>query len=176
MSHQGHEEWISIGDLMAGVIPVVVLMFMVAALQSQLAAAENVEREQQEQRRKLELAATAAALRARGVVGALEAFSANVQRRGLGDVIEVDVAGRRILLQEATFRSGSACLSARVNAALQEQSAGLRELLMSSSEVEVVVEGHTDNEPVGRLPSRGYACALYDDNYTLSTARARQAQ
>ncbi|MNR27897.1 flagellar motor protein MotB [compost metagenome] len=40
-----------------------------------------------------------------------------------------------------------------------------------------MVEGHTDNVPVSR-PVTDYAryCTVYDDNYTLSAARAREAR
>ncbi|MNC72974.1 flagellar motor protein MotB [compost metagenome] len=41
----------------------------------------------------------------------------------------------------------------------------------------MLVEGHTDNLPVSR-PVTDYErfCTVYDDNYTLSAARAREAR
>lgn len=46
-----------------------------------------------------------------------------------------------------------------------------------SSNARIFVEGHTDNIPVSQ-PVTDYRrfCTVYDDNYTLSAARAREAR
>ncbi|MGV2404877.1 UNVERIFIED_CONTAM: OmpA family protein, partial [Pseudomonas aeruginosa] len=53
----------------------------------------------------------------------------------------------------------------------------IAEFVNGSAQAQVFVEGHTDNVQVSR-PVTDYSkfCTVYDDNFTLSAARAREAR
>ena len=77
-------------------------------------------------------------------------------------VLEIETAGRRIILrikEHGSFRSGSAELSADFKPVLKIIRQQLRDI-----EGEIIVEGHTDNDPI--------ATARFRSNWALSSARA----
>lgn len=177
MRHRG-EEWISIGDLMAGVVAVVVLLFVIAAVEG---AEHTFRRAEAHARFETTLHAMEAA-RAQGVETMLLDLARDVASHGMGGEVAVDVVHHRVVLADATFLLGSACVTPRAEQALAQYAARFRRYLQDSPEWEMEIEGHTDDRRVSRrrrvrggFRERGQ-CALFDDNYTLSAARAREAR
>jgi chemotaxis protein MotB len=74
--------------------------------------------------------------------------------------IELVDGGRRVRLTALTFGSGSADLTERGRAALDEIAGQLR----TKAGVQLVVEGHTDNDPIRNSPNKS--------NWELSGKRA----
>ena len=183
-------EWISIGDLMAGVVGVVMLMFVSAAVVSS-AQADRQRRSDQEARAQAEQAAAHERAQARAVEE--QARAAEAQRRrstqarlvelrkgiiqdGFQEIVQVDPLHKRITLREATFASGSACVRPQARRALARISQGLRTQLEEIGDNTIRVEGHTDAVRVILRTGGAHLCALFDDNFTLSAARAREAR
>jgi chemotaxis protein MotB len=165
-------KWLSVGDLMAGVVGVLVLMLVMAALQQQVERAEQKKREDEAETARLEL-------EQKRVGAVFDRMVLRVEELDLQGVIEVDAKLRKIRLKEGTFPSGSACLNRRVGGVLSEYSGEFRTILEEPDHEEwvLMVEGHSDSVPVLRPGTdKAALCALYDDNYTLSSARAREAR
>ena len=165
-------KWLSVGDLMAGVVGVLVLMLVMAALQQQVERAEQREREDAAEQARLDL-------EQKRVGAVFERMVLRVEDLDLEGVIEVDAQLRKIRLTEGTFPSGSACLNRRVGSMLAEYGDEFRTILEEPDHEAwvLMVEGHTDSVPVSRPGTdKAALCALYDDNYTLSSARAREAR
>ncbi|RRW39536.1 OmpA family protein [Pseudomonas luteola] len=164
MKEKGNE-WISISDLMAGVMAVVMLLLVVSVLQNQFS-----ELKRQEELNK-------------GLVSEQEKLSTLLQgmQSALGGqgsgLVSFDLANERITLGDSIFSRGSACVTAEARRELSLLSARLSGFMTSSPHARVVVEGHTDNIQVSR-PVTDFArfCTVYDDNFTLSAARAREAR
>ena len=188
------DEWVVIGDLMAGVVGVMVVMFSVAALQvgqTALEARETADELQQAEGERQKSEATVAAQRdaleaqrvelqqerQRGVSGAFAELEGAAASRGLSDVLVADVSHERLRLRQGTFELGSACLDPSVAGILRQWSPSLRELLEATADLTVMVEGHTDARPViNSRSTKATHCARFDDNYTLSAGRAREAR
>lgn len=86
-------------------------------------------------------------------------------------------ASHRLTLKDGVFERGSACLTddaLHAVAAVREQ---LTQFLQENANARILVEGYTDNVPV-KSPVIDYRrfCTVYDDNFTLSAARAREAR
>ena len=65
----------------------------------------------------------------------------------------------------------------RIDAALARLAPRIQEFVTSSTNTQVFVEGHTDNLAVSNpVVDQARFCTVYDDNYTLSAARAREAR
>ena len=170
-------EWVSISDLMAGVMAVVMLMLVVSVLQNKAAeAAMAVEKQQMEAARQEERSKGDAAQRA-SLSKLLAAMQSDLQRTGETDLVDVDIQNRRLTLPDNAFARGSACITAAAKGALTLLSARVATFIQDYGQGQVLVEGHTDNLPVSR-PVTDYErfCTVYDDNYTLSAARAREAR
>jgi chemotaxis protein MotB len=170
-------EWVSISDLMAGVMAVVMLMLVVSVLQNKAAeAAMVVEKQQMEATRQAERSKGDEAQRA-GLSKLLAAMQSDLQRTGETDLVDVDIQNRRLTLPDNAFGRGSACITQAAKGALTLLSARVATFIQDYGQGQVLVEGHTDNLPVSR-PVTDYErfCTVYDDNYTLSAARAREAR
>lgn len=170
-------EWISISDLMAGVMAVVMLMLVVSVLQNKAAeAAMRVEKQQMEAARQAEKAQGAATQQTR-LSALLEAMQADLAHGGEGGLIDIDIKNRRLTLPDNAFGRGSACITDEARQALTQLSVRVATFIHDYGQGQVLVEGHTDNVPVSR-PVTDYEryCTVYDDNYTLSAARAREAR
>jgi chemotaxis protein MotB len=175
-----HEEdvWISIGDLMASAVAVLVLLFIIAALQRAEAArkAEQIERAQREAREKARAEwEKAFGSRLRNIRDKICLTSGLPE-----DAVEVELDEKVIRLKEATFELGSPCLRPAVRNALSAVAVEEEFLaLVKDPKVEIVlVEGHADSRPVRvrRGQARLTPCGAFDDNFTLSAARAREAR
>ncbi|EFQ61232.1 OmpA/MotB family protein [Pseudomonas lactucae] len=170
-------EWVSISDLMAGVMAVVMLMLVVSVLQNKAAeAAMAVEKQQMEAARQEERSKGDAAQRA-SLSKLLAAMQSDLQRTGETDLVDIDIQNRRLTLPDNAFARGSACITPAAQGALTLLSARVATFIKDYGQGQVLVEGHTDNLPVSR-PVTDYErfCTVYDDNYTLSAARAREAR
>lgn len=191
-----HEHWISFSDLMAGVVAVMVLLFVMSMVRGALATAIAQQQEQlanasARRARASEESARAAARERDAREGAeLQALFAELEREAQGGVLAeaVDLvpAERRVRLQDAVFGPASACLTPAARVVLTRWSArSFRPFLERHPGVRLAVEGHTDGRPLvvdaNTFSAReGHTsnprCALFDDNFTLSAARAREAR
>jgi chemotaxis protein MotB len=159
-------EWIVIADLMSGVVAVVMLMLVVSVVQKQVA----------EKRHHAEMAQGAAAQRLQ-ISAVLQQMQAAFAREGASSYVAIDAAAGKVTLQERAFRSGSACIEPEAKAAFAQVEDRITAYLLESEGGQIYVEGHTDNQPV-KAPVTDYRtfCTVYDDNFTLSAARAREAR
>lgn len=92
-------------------------------------------------------------------------------------IIALDKATRRLNLRDGVFERWSACLNTESKAAVNAIQAQLVSFWVDNPKAKILVEGYTDNIPVSR-PVTDYQrfCTVYDDNFTLSAARAREAR
>lgn len=159
-------EWVSIADLMAGVMAVVMLLLVVSVLQRGYA----------EIRHKQELEKGAVAQQK--VVGkVLEEMRDTFNQMGVGNLVAFDISGHKITLKDGVFSRGSACITPEAKAAIISAQGKVAEYLTKVQLGQIVIEGHTDSIPVSK-PVTDFVkfCTVYDDNFTLSAARAREAR
>ncbi|NYE59966.1 chemotaxis protein MotB [Duganella sp. 1224] len=155
-------EWIVIADLMSGVVAVVMLMLVVSLVQKQAA----------EQR--LSEGADAQQQQIRTVLGQMEAA---FQQEGAARYVAIDKAAGKVTLLEHAFRSGSACIEPAAKAAFAQVQDRIAAYLVEFQAGQIYVEGHTDDQKVkGPVTDLRNFCTVYDDNFTLSAARAREAR
>lgn len=191
-----HEHWISLSDLMASVVAVMVLLFVMSTVRGALATAKATEETIAAEDRARQAHDDAERARARVLArqsqeGAeLNVLFDELRRESVGGELEgiVDLvpAERRIRLQDTTFGSGDACLRPAARSVLARWSARhLRPFLERHPGVSLAVEGHADSAALGVdlnsfVARNGHTsnprCALFDDNITLSAARAREAR
>jgi chemotaxis protein MotB len=152
-------EWVSIADLMAGVVAVVMLLLVVSVLQKKVAAESGV------------------AAQKKIVNKVLNDLRAGLAKQGAEDLLRINISAQTVVLPDNVFNRGSACMTQKAKDAVALMQKQLGVVLGAAQNGQVLVEGHTDNIPVGR-PVIDYArnCTVYDDNYTLSAARARQVR
>lgn len=158
-------EWIAISDLMAGVVAVVMLLLVVSVLQKAAAEMKITEMENAKDPRQQNL---------NRMMGELVD---SLSQTSNGDMVTVDAGRRMITLRDGVFNRGSACVADAAQHGLDDVRAQLVAFLAEYPDGRVYVEGHTDDRPVSR-PVTDYArfCTVYDDNYTLSAARARETR
>lgn len=179
MNHESNE-FVPISDLMASFVGVIVMLLVVSMAQNAIQA--EVHRKEQaaeaaarNAREKARVAARAREAR-KPVDDALQSLRTSFEQRGVTQtLLEVNVGLRRIRLRDATFKSGSACVAQAAAAALQTVNETLLPLVRKRPKLEISVVGHTDSDPVAHKVHRG-RCAMFDDNLTLSAARAREAR
>ena len=162
-------EWIAISDLMAGVMAVVMLLLVVSVLQKSYTDLKH--------KQELDRMAQAADPRQQRIgrlMAELESSLAEATRDGM---VALDMDARRITLRDGVFNRGSACVAEQSKEAFASIQIMLASFLKDFPGARIYVEGHTDDRPVSR-PVTDYArnCTVYDDNYTLSAARAREAR
>lgn len=159
-------EWISIADLMSGVMAVVMLLLVISVLQNTYAEIKHkqvMENSQQSDRQK--------------IATLLEDIQTSVAAQGAGNLIDFNMEQSKITLKDNVFARGSACITPEAKTAFNNIEDKITSFLQQSSNAKIFVEGHTDNIPVSQ-PVTDYRrfCTVYDDNYTLSAARAREAR
>lgn len=159
-------EWVSIADLMAGVMAVVMLLLVVSVLQKTYADLKH----------KQEMAKNVAAKKDK-VAEVLASLKESVSKNGDSQLISFDVDAGKITLKDNVFERGSACITSEAQSSVSLFQQKISDFLLNVKGSQIFVEGHTDNIPVGR-PVTDFArfCTVYDDNYTLSAARAREAR
>jgi chemotaxis protein MotB len=176
VNDHGGDEFVSISDLMAGFVGVIVMLLVVSMAQN-AAQVEARRREVQleAERRRAEEARRELEAR-RPIDDAFDSIRRALDQSGASaSLIDVDVGARTIRLRDATFAPGSACVAPAAQVALGTVNQMLSPLLEGNPALEISVVGHTDSDPVG---TRGGAdrCAMFDDNLTLSASRAREAR
>ena len=159
-------EWIAISDLMAGVMAVMMLLLVLAIMQKGASELKyKLELEQSKVQR----------------VDPLKDISLKIKKilntGNANELIEVDLAHSRLTLRDSVFQKGSACLTEEAKIAVQSVQQQLESFLKEHERSKILVEGYTDNLPVNH-PVTDFRrfCTVYDDNYTLSAARAREAR
>ncbi|KAA0943730.1 OmpA family protein [Pseudomonas sp. ANT_H14] len=159
-------EWISISDLMAGVMAVVMLLLVLSVLQNKFAA---LKREQEKSQ--------GAQAEQQRMVDMLKSMQSTMDEEGESGLVSFDLVGSKITLRDRIFARGSACVTDEARHALSRLGPKVAEFVNGSAQAQVFVEGHTDNVQVTR-PVIDFAkfCTVYDDNFTLSAARAREAR
>lgn len=159
-------EWVSIADLMAGVMAVVMLLLVMSVLQktySDLKHKQEMEKSSTSQREKVGV-----------ILSELKASLGSSESAGL---VVLDVNAQKITLRDGIFGRGSACVTDQARQAFASIEARIADFLTTFNNSKVYVEGHTDNLPVSRPVTNFDAfCTVYDDNFTLSAARAREAR
>ena len=159
-------EWVSISDLMSGVMAVVMLLLVMSVLQktyAELKHKQEIEQGGAAQKRKLDT-----------MLGELQQ---SISAQGAAELVAFDIGGAKITLKDNIFQKGSACITTEAAVALKSIQGRVSLFLKENEGATVFVEGHTDNIPVSQ-PVTDYSrfCTVYDDNFTLSAARAREAR
>ena len=159
-------EWVSISDLMSGVMAVVMLLLVISVLQSTYAEIKHkqeLEGTQQSQQKKM--------------IQTLKEIQSEVVTQGGNDLIDFNLDQGKITLKDSVFAQGSACVTPEAARAFTKIQDKIESYLKETAQTGIFVEGHTDNIPVSQ-PVIDYRkfCTVYDDNYTLSAARAREAR
>ncbi|WP_179994492.1 OmpA family protein [Acinetobacter sp. YH1901136] len=159
-------EWVSISDLMAGVMAVVMLLLVMSVLQKTYA----------ELKHKQELEQGGAAQQKR-ISEMLTDLKNSVDETGASNLISFDIADGKITLKENIFNVGSACITPSAAKTFKSLDQRIVSFLKENPNASVFVEGHTDNSVV-KQPVLDFKekCTVYDDNFTLSAARAREAR
>ncbi len=159
-------EWIAISDLMAGVMAVIMLLLVVSVLQKQISELHYKEE-------LLRLNST----KNDSITKVTLALEAMLNKRSGNDLIVLDLSAKRLTLRDGVFERGSACLTSEARAAVANVQSYLANFLLENPRARILVEGYTDNAPV-KNPVTDYQrfCTVYDDNFTLSAARAREAR
>ena len=159
-------EWVSISDLMSGVMAVVMLLLVISVLQNTYAEIKH----------KQELKGSQAAQKQK-ITSMLNDAKQSVSVQGASNLVDFNVEQGKITLKDNVFARGSACITPQAMQAFMSIQDRIATLLKESKHINIFVEGHTDNLPVGS-PVTNYQqfCTVYDDNFTLSAARAREAR
>lgn len=166
-------EWIAISDLMAGVTAVVMLLLVVAVLQKSVSDLHY----QQELAKAAEKAELERSQRKDPMAQLKQALKVMMNDEGASSVMVLDSKSDRLTLADSVFERGSACLRDEVKTAVSSVKTKLASFLKENPTAQIFVEGYTDNIPVSR-PVTDFQrfCTVYDDNFTLSAARAREVR
>lgn len=159
-------EWVSISDLMSGVMAVVMLLLVISVLQSTYAEIKHkqeLEGSQKSQQQK--------------IADTLTDIKNEVMNQGGNGLIDFNLDQGKITLKDSVFAQGSACITPEAAQAFTSIQGKIELFLKESARTSIFVEGHTDNAPVSKpVTDFNKFCTVYDDNYTLSAARAREAR
>lgn len=156
---QKANEWVSIADLMAGVMAVMMLLLVLSVLQKAVAVQGS---EASEKCRISQM---------------LHQLKETLRKDGESSAVEIDESTGTVTLHDNVYDRGSACVTQNVKKAFRDIEPNITGFMAKDAKVQVMVEGHTDNIPVTK-PVLDIArfCTVYDDNFTLSAARAREAR
>ncbi|MDD5943897.1 hypothetical protein [Fibrobacter sp.] len=149
--------FVSISDLMAGVTAVVMLLLVVMVVKMSV-----IKQAADEEKR-------------HGVRETIRMIDKKLQE---ANIESVSVKDSVITLKDHAFGRGSACLSPKVDSVLKMQIAPiLSEAMKDYGNIWVQFEGLTDAVDVrGVSTNLEKKCAVFDDNYSLSAGRAREAR
>ena len=159
-------EWVAISDLMSGVMAVVMLLLVVSVLQKSVSEAKQ----------KIEGSKGYEAKKS-AVVKTLQNIQADLDKNGGGSLVSFDMRSLKMTLPDKLFSHSSACIPTEERDKFITVSRSVHDLLEKNPEITIYVDGHTDNTAVAR-PVTDFQrfCTVYDDNYTLSAARAREVR
>lgn len=159
-------EWVSISDLMSGIMAVVMLMLVISVLQNTYAEIKHkqeLEGGQKSQQQKVQKMMTD--------------MKNSVSKQGADGLVDFNLDQGKITLKDNVFARGSACITPQAAQAFNSIQDKIGKFLTDSQYAGIYVEGHTDNLPVGSpVTNFQQFCTVYDDNFTLSAARAREAR
>ena len=159
-------EWVSISDLMSGVMAVVMLMLVISVLQNTYAEIKHkqeLEGGQKSQQQKVQKMMTD--------------MKNSVSKQGADGLVDFNLDQGKITLKDNVFARGSARITPQAAQAFNSIQDKIGQFLTDSQYAGIYVEGHTDNLPVGSpVTNFQQFCTVYDDNFTLSAARAREAR
>lgn len=159
-------EWISISDLMSGVMAVVMLLLVMSVLQKTWSDIKH--------KQEMEQGAKTQQAKVSEMLGNIKASLNGTANEGL---VALDVSARKITLRDGVFNRGSACIASEAHQALSTIETQVVAFLNEFRTGQVFIEGYTDNLPVTRpVTNFEHFCTVYDDNFTLSAARAREAR
>ena len=159
-------EWVSISDLMSGVMAVVMLLLVMSVLQKTWSDIKH--------RQEMEQGVNAQRARVGEMLGSIKTTLDGTANEGL---VALDVNSQKITLRDGVFNRGSACIASQASQALATIETQVVRFLTEFRSGQVYIEGYTDNLPVTRPVTNFESfCTVYDDNFTLSAARAREAR
>lgn len=159
-------EWVAIADLMSGVMAVVMLLLVVSVLQKSAAEAQQ----------RLEKSSGYEAQR-KAVLNVMQGIRSTLERQGAASLVSFDLGALKMTLPDRLFSRSSACIPAQERSRFTAITSSIQELLEKNPDITIYVDGHTDNVAVSK-PVTDFQkfCTVYDDNYTLSAARAREVR
>lgn len=163
---QVNNEWISISDLMAGIVSVIVMLLVVSILQQAINASQQRLAERTDLIIQQELTSAI-----------FKEIKEDFDKQNISSMVSFDFQNHKITFKEGIFQLGSARITPLVQRALTNTKPKVTEFLDKLANGVIYIEGHSDNTPVLHpvLDKARYG-AVYDDNYTLSAARAREAR
>ena len=159
-------EWVSISDLMSGVMAVVMLLLVMSVLQKTWSDIKH--------KQEMEQGINTQRARVGEMLGSIKTTLDGTANEGL---VALDVNSQKITLRDGVFNRGSACIASQASQALATIETQVVRFLSEFRSGQVYIEGYTDNLPVTRpVTNFDVFCTVYDDNFTLSAARAREAR
>jgi len=159
-------EWVSISDLMSGVMAVVMLLLVMSVLQKTWSDIKH--------KQEMEKGINAQRARVEEMLRSIKTTLDGTANEGL---VALDVNSQKITLRDGVFNRGSACIASQASQALATIETQVVRFLTEFKSGQVYIEGYTDNLPVTRpVTNFEVFCTVYDDNFTLSAARAREAR
>lgn len=161
MSDKSHE-WIVISDLMAGMMAVVVLFLVFSVLDKDAEQAE--------------LKNTIKKLSVKShdsVSNVFNSLSKVVVSNNINNTVKLNINTNTMTFTDGVFSNASACLNNNIKKSVIEMRPYLYKFLSENKSNYVMVQGYTNNTPISEpvIDIHKY-CAVYDDNITLSAARA----
>ncbi len=161
MSTKTHE-WIVISDLMSGMVGVVILFLVFSVI---------IKDTEEEQLKKTEMMLHDKSKSQINVV--MDSLSKVVQHNGLSKAVKIYRDTSTMTFTDGVFANGSACLTPNVVTTLNQMRPYIIKFLQRNEFSTVMVQGFTNNTPIGApVTNIKKYCAVYDDNITLSAARA----
>ncbi len=161
MRNDSHH-WISISDLMAGMLAVVVLLLVLTVIQKRveyILYKEQIDKMQSAKKRPL--------------IKSMSGIKNVITSQKLNRIMTLNIAKGELTLHGGVFSQGSACLTTSVRLTINRLAPIVTKFLQRNIEYRIIVQGYTNKVPVnGVVTDFQKYCAVYDDNMTLSAARA----
>ncbi|NCB59330.1 MAG: OmpA family protein, partial [Gammaproteobacteria bacterium] len=130
-------EWVSISDLMSGVMAVVMLLLVMSVLQK---AWSDIKHKQE-----MEQGINTQRARVGEMLGSIKTTLDGTANEGL---VALDVNSQKITLRDGVFNRGSACIASQASQALATIETQVVRFLSEFRSGQVYIEGYTDNLPV----------------------------
>ncbi len=153
---EDNNEWISVGDLMAGAVAVVAMMFAITLLQNKFSNLSFDPTERKE------------------LTTFLKDFSTEIQG---SPGLSVNIEQFKLHLDGEGFNSGRSCLLWGVSNALENLNNKLSEFMLNHRGIIIIIEGHSDTTPINDEVKDDCRCKKpCKSNIELSLARALVAR
>jgi chemotaxis protein MotB len=159
-------EWVSISDLMAGVLAVVMLLLVVSVIQQTYAEMQfKLAKEQ------------GIIAKKKFITKLFKDMESSLAENNMSNLAKFDSLSSKITFTDVIFERGSAKITPTVKEVFLRTQSRLVSFLKEVPNGKIFIEGHTDSRPVP-YPVTDFLKygAVYDDNFTLSAARAREAR